>query len=265
MAKSIELYQVDAFTSEVFQGNPAAVCLLHEPLTDEVMQKIAAENNVSETAFVLLQGSKYPIRYFSPAAEVDLCGHATLSSAFVLSEFVEEDKQVFTFQTRTKGEVSVEVKNNLFVMNLPADTLMKITEEKETIETAFQLKPSAVYKGQTDYLLVYNDAEDILNLQPDLSRIRDLNARGVIVTAPGADVDFVSRFFAPAIGVDEDPVTGSAHTTLVPYWTEKLGKKEFTSAQLSKRGGKLYCKNLGNRTEVAGEAVLYMKGEIKAF
>ncbi len=263
MPASIELYQVDAFTSEVFKGNPAAVCLLQEPLEDEVMQKIAAENNVSETAFVLLRGSKYPIRYFSPAAEVALCGHATLSSAFVLSEFIEPGKDSFIFQTRTRGELTVEVRNGNYVMNLPTDSIIKLNNDQQEVGKAFSRKSVAVYKGETDYMLVYSTVEEIKNLQPNLDLIRNLDARGVIATAPGTDVDFVSRFFAPAIGVDEDPVTGSAHTTLVPYWAARLGKKALESAQLSERGGRLTCKDLGKRTEVAGKAVLYMKGEIK--
>ncbi|MDA3615292.1 PhzF family phenazine biosynthesis protein [Polluticaenibacter yanchengensis] len=258
---TIKLYQVDAFTNEVFRGNPAAVCPLEKWLPDEILQKIAAENNLSETAFIVQHNNKFEIRWFTPTIEVDLCGHATLAGAYVLFNYENYTQDKIEFYSPRSGQLTVTKNGTLLALNFPTDEfseveltgLLKATTDKTAI---------FAYKGKTDYMLLFNSEEDIITMKPDLSAIAQLAARGLIVTAKGNKNDFVSRFFAPAAGVNEDPVTGSAHTTLIPYWAGKLGKTTLTASQLSERHGTLYCRMLGNRVEIAGSAVLYLKGEI---
>ena len=258
---TIKLYQVDAFTDKVFHGNPAAVCPLDKWLPDDTLLKIAAENNLSETAFVVKNYSIFEIRWFTPTIEVDLCGHATLAGAYVLFNFENYTGSTIEFYSPRSGRLSVTKNEDLLTLNFPADNFSEI-ELSALLRSATNKNALAAYKGKTDYMLVFEDEDDILSMQPDFTAIAQLPARGLIVTAKGNRFDFVSRFFAPASGINEDPVTGSAHTTLIPFWSEKLQKKDLTASQLSERSGILYCRMLSNRVEIAGNAVLYLKGEI---
>ena len=257
----IPIYQVDAFTNERFKGNPAAVCPLDTWLPDSVMQNIAAENNLAETAFIVPAGYEYEIRWFTPTVEVDLCGHATLASAYVLFNELGFAGDQIKFISHRSGPLSVTKNGSILALNFPVDTISELPLKPE-FAIGLSLAPSKVFKGKTDYLFVYNSEAEILALQPDFEALKAHSVRGIIVTAPGETTDFVSRFFGPACGVNEDPVTGSAHTTLTPYWASVLGKTELTARQLSLRTGDLTCKLLGDRVEIAGEAVLYLRGEI---
>ena len=257
----LTIYQVDAFADTVFKGNPAAVCPLKEWLADEVLQQIAAENNLSETAFYVPDKDRFEIRWFTPAVEVDLCGHATLATAYVIRHCENYSGDIIRFYSPRSGELPVSVQGDLLVLNFPTDKLTEVPLTEELLGTTDK-QPLRAYKGRSDYLLVFGQQEDIATLQPNLPQITALDARGVIVTAKGRNHDFVSRFFGPAVGVDEDPVCGSAHTTLTPYWAAQLGKDELTAFQLSKRTGTLHCKLLGDRVALGGTAVLYLKGEI---
>ena len=259
--KELTMYQVDAFTNSLFKGNPAAVCPLTEWISEETMQSIASENNLSETAFFVKKEDFYEIRWFTPVAEVDLCGHATLASAFVLffMDNIPQDKIIFKAK---KHELSVIKNVNIMTLDFPSNTLSKIDITDDLIEP-FNFKPIEAYKASNDILLVFSNEEEIKNLKPNFTKISNINTRGIIVTAKGENCDFVSRFFAPKFGINEDPVTGSAHTTLIPYWSKILGKKKMTAKQLSKRGGDLLCEFHEDRVKIAGEAVLYMEGKIK--
>lgn len=256
-----KIYQVDAFTDKLFHGNPAAVCPLKSWLSDELMQKIARENNLSETAFYVSEDSHYNIRWFTPTVEVDLCGHATLASAYVLFNLENHIGEKIIFKSKKSGELEVIKKGDLLTLNFPSDTTVSV-ELSSDITGCFNIMPKLAYKGKTDYMLVFENELSIEKLIPDFGRISKLKCRGVIVTARGNNVDFVSRFFGPQSGVDEDPVTGSAHTTLTPYWSEQLGKKEMNAVQLSNRKGHLKCRSLNERVEISGECRLYLEGEI---
>jgi PhzF family phenazine biosynthesis protein len=256
-----KIYQIDAFTDKIFSGNPAAVCPLETWLDDAILQDIAMENNLSETAFYVRQGNQYEIRWFTPAIEVDLCGHATLATAFVLFNFENHNGDIIHFTSPRSGALSVTKKGELLTLNFPTDTVEPITVSEE-IKACFDIDPQLAFKGRTDYLLVFNSEDEIRKATPAFDRISKLSNRGVIITAKGNEVDFVSRFFAPQSGVNEDPVTGSAHTTLTPYWSEQLGKTELTATQLSARQGHLQCKYLNDRVEISGQAKLYLTGEI---
>lgn len=255
------IYQVDAFTQHLFSGNPAAVCPLSQWLDDSVLQNIAQENNLAETAYIVDTNSAYEIRWFTPTTEVDLCGHATLAAAYVL--FFEEGYtgDVINFISPRSGQLSVLRKGNLLTLDFPVDELVPV-EVDDSLKAPFEIAPVEVYKGRSDYLLIYESEAQILALAPDLRKLSRINARGVIVSAPGTRVDFVSRFFAPQSGVDEDPVTGSAHTLLTPFWAARLRKNLLTAQQLSTRKGWLECKLVGSRVEISGYARLYLKGEI---
>ncbi|MGN6601186.1 MAG: PhzF family phenazine biosynthesis protein [Ginsengibacter sp.] len=255
------IYQADAFTSELFGGNPAAVCPLVSWPPDDLMQKIAMENNLSETAFFVWSNDHFDIRWFTPTTEVDLCGHATLASAYVLFHEESFKGDQITFHSKRSGSLTVFRNGNLLTLDFPVDEVTPAELTKE-LTGGFNFKPLEAYKGKTDYMLLFNNEEEIKNLQPDFQKIAKVNARGIIVTARGNEVDFVSRFFGPAAGVNEDPVTGSAHTTLAPYWSGKLAKKELTAIQLSGRKGYLKCTYLGERVKISGECRLYLKGEI---
>ncbi len=260
---NLPIYQVDAFADELFTGNPAAVVILHNWLNDEILQKIAAENNLAETAFLVKKNEDYEIRWFTPAVEVDLCGHATLASAFVICEFIESNQTSVRFFSKKSGILSVQKDNNQYTLDFPADEINECSkEEVADFISAIGQEPIEVFKGKTDVVLVYESSNDIVRIKPDFLKLQKLNYRGVIVTTTGESCDFVSRFFAPQSGINEDPVTGSAHTTLVPYWANKLGKKNLTAEQLSQRGGKLQCLNLGSRVKISGKAKLYLKGDI---
>jgi PhzF family phenazine biosynthesis protein len=256
----IRMFQVDAFTENLFGGNPAAVCLLNENLPDDVMQKIAAENNLAETAFVTGTSDSFSIRWCTPKVEVDLCGHATLASAHVIFNHLNYPKKTVRFTSRS-GVLEVTKESDLLVLNFPADILQKSCLPP-TVTESLGMDPVEILKGKTDYLLVYESQHQIEALDPDFVGLCKATARGIIVTAKGDESDFVSRFFAPQVGINEDPVTGSAHTSLIPYWSARLAKKEMTAIQLSERRGYLRCKDLGERVEIGGKAVTYMVGEI---
>jgi PhzF family phenazine biosynthesis protein len=259
----IKIYQVDAFTDKLFSGNPAAVCILDKWLSNDLMQNIANENNLAETAFVVPNEKNFEIRWFTPAVEVDLCGHATLASAFVLFNILEYPDSVIRFHSPRTGWLTVEKKDEMLFLDFPSDTLESISEVKNiSIEKCIGVQALELYKGKTDYMVVIENEKMLQNLQPDLNEIAKLNARGLIVTAKGDSVDFVSRFFAPQSGIIEDPVTGSAHTSLIPFWSKKLGKTKMMARQLSKRGGQLLCEFKNERCMIGGKARLYLTGEI---
>jgi PhzF family phenazine biosynthesis protein len=257
---TLPVYQVDAFTSKLFGGNPAGVVPLEAWLPDEMMQQIAMENNLAETAFIVKESEGYRIRWFTPAVEVDLCGHATLAAAFVFFNERNHSGNSISFDSRS-GVLTVTKNGDELVLDFPKDDVTEIPLSEELL-SAFAAKPVAAFKGKTDYMLVFRSEGEIATMVPDLPKINPLPVRGVIVTAPGNEVDFVSRFFAPQSGIDEDPVTGSAHTTLTPYWSEKLGKTTLTAAQISPRRGELTCTLQEHRVLIAGQARLYLKGEI---
>jgi PhzF family phenazine biosynthesis protein len=262
----LELYQVDAFCKELFSGNPAAVCPLASWPADALMQQIAAENNLAETAFYVQEaahpeGDHFRIRWFTPTVEVDLCGHATLATAHVLYNHKGFTGDTIKFASHS-GELRVKKAGDLLTLDFPTDTITPIPVT-EDVSRWFRKRPEEAYKGKTDYMLVFADEADIVNLQPNLAVIEKLTeARGVIATAPGDGIDFVSRFFGPQSGVPEDPVTGSAHTTLTPYWSKRLGKKHLTVQQLSARKGYLQCEDAGDRIRISGHAKTYLIGRL---
>jgi PhzF family phenazine biosynthesis protein len=258
---TLPIYQIDTFTSELFSGNPAAVCPLEKWLPDSLLQNIAAENNLAETAFYVKEADRYVIRWFTPTVEVDLCGHATLASAFVLFNFYGFKEERIDFFSPRSGELQVKKQGDLLTLDFPADSYEKMPAGS-ALDHGFNFTPLEVYRGKTDYMFVFENEEQVQNIIPDFERILKIDARGVIVTAPGRDSDFVSRFFAPQSGINEDPVTGSSHTTLTPYWSEKLGKKELTAVQISARKGYLKCRALGKRVEISGQARAYLAGKI---
>lgn len=259
----IRLYQIDAFAEKLFEGNPAAVCVLDEWLDASMMQQIAMENNLAETAYVVKNGSQYEIRWFTPEVEVALCGHATLASAYVLFRYFEKDTSELSFFSHLSGPLSVaKGPDGLLTLDFPADPVNEAAAD-DALCKALGKAPLRSFRGKTDYLLIYEHQADIESLQPDFFLLNKVNARGVIVSAPGQDVDFVSRFFAPQSGISEDPVTGSAHTTLTPYWSGRLGKKNLSARQLSARGGSLSCEYLGERVKISGKAVEYLVGELE--
>jgi len=256
------LYQVDAFTDRVFGGNPAAVCIIAEWLATDLMQKIAQENNLAETAFVVQRNDIFELRWFTPEIEVDLCGHATLAAAYVLFNDYGYTENTIRFISPRSGMLTVEKGvNGVMALDFPTDEVVAI-QSNTMINKAIGLTPLRMIKGKTDYLLIYNSQQEIEAIAPNFHLLDQLDCRGVIVSAPGEQVDFVSRFFAPQCGIPEDPVTGSAHTTMIPYWSKTLGKTKLRAKQLSKRGGELDCEYLGDRVKISGKAVLYLKGEI---
>lgn len=258
-----KIYQIDAFTDTVFGGNPAAVCILKEWLSDELMQKIAAENNLAETAFAVPHNEYYELRWFTPELEVDLCGHATLATAYTLFQYYNHKQNTIRFISPRSGELLVEQHTDgSMTLDFPTDELLSV-ENQENINNAIGKLPIETFKGKTDYLLIYESQKIIETISPNFHLLDQLDCRGVIVTAPGIAVDFVSRFFAPQCGIPEDPVTGSAHTTLTPYWSTQLNKTKLTAKQLSQRGGDLRCEYLGERVKISGKAVCYLIGEIE--
>jgi PhzF family phenazine biosynthesis protein len=257
----IKIFQVDAFAENLFSGNPAAVCILKNWISDKIMQSVAAENNLAETAFIVPSGKNFGIRWFTPSVEVDLCGHATLATAYVLFNCLGYSEPEIIFDSSKSGQLKVSMQSDTLFLDFPTDTLTECSEF-EQISNCIGFRPEEVYSGRTDYIAVVDSEKKVHDLVPDLNGISKLHSRGLIVTAKGDDVDFVSRFFAPQSGIDEDPVTGSAHTSLIPLWSEKLGKMTMNAIQLSKRGGKLICINKGERSLIGGKARLYMEGEI---
>jgi len=257
----LPIYQVDAFADRVFRGNPAAVCPLETWLPDATLQGIAAENNLSETAFFVREGNDYALRWFTPSVEVDLCGHATLASGYVVMRFLEPQRERVSFHTAKAGTLVVSRRADMLVMDFPARPAVPAAPPPGLF-AALGGAPREVLRAR-DHLVVYGSAAEIAALTPDLAALAKVDCWAVIVTAQGENgVDFVSRFFAPAQGVPEDPVTGSAHCTLVPYWAKRLGKTEFEARQLSRRGGALSCALNGDRVSIAGKAALYLEGRI---
>ena len=256
----MNIYQVDAFTDHVFGGNPAAVIYLDKWPHDELMQKIASENNLAETAFIVPEESDFRIRWFTPAVEVDLCGHATLAAAHVFFNELSFPKPVVRFQSKS-GWLIVRKDNSWLTLDFPSDTFhsVPVTAEMQKCTSTNILE---AYLGRSDYMFVLADEHAVKESHFDIPAIGALSQRGVIVTAQGKEVDFVSRFFAPGVGINEDPVTGSAHTTLTPYWSHRLDKKHLTARQLSTRGGYLKCTLSDDRVLISGQAVTFMKGEI---
>ncbi|MCD2348325.1 PhzF family phenazine biosynthesis protein [Clostridium guangxiense] len=257
----MKYYVVDAFADEVFKGNPAGVCVLDNPIDDSTMQKIAGENNLSETAFVVKNGNSYNLRWFTPRAEIDLCGHATLGTSYVISNYVDIGIENMTFNTAS-GTLKVKRNGDLYEMDLPLREPKKMELSHEIISEAIGVGPIEIYLSR-DLFVVLETEKQVEELTPNFSKMIKLeNGLGVIVTARGIDVDFVSRCFYPKLGVNEDPVTGSAHSNLIPFWSQRLNKDVMVAKQLSARGGKLYCKVAGDRVKISGKAVPYMMGNI---
>lgn len=255
----IPIFQVDAFSRHPFGGNPAAICPLEQWLDDSVMQAVAAENNLSETAFFVPEGEGFALRWFTPVAEVDLCGHATLAAAHVLFHELGYGGDTLTFTTRS-GPLTVRRDDDAYAMDFPAESAPFCAPPPALVE-GLGATPVAVLAG-ADYTTVFDDEAFIRNLTPDLRALRTLDRRGVAVTAPGDEADFVSRFFAPRFGIDEDPVTGSAHCLLAPYWAKRLNKTSLQARQLSGRGGDVRCTVKGDRVELGGEAVTVIAGRL---
>lgn len=260
--KTIPIYQADAFTDQLFGGNPAAVCPLTEWLPESEMQKIAAENNLAETAFFIKKGNDFEIRWFTPEFEIDLCGHATLATAHIIFTQLNYADDTIHFHTLKAGILTVNLHANLYTLNFPsrvAETALAPTGLLEAL--GGQAQPVEVLLSR-DYMLVYDTESQIRAFEPDYNALSKIDALGIIVTAPGDKCDFVSRFFAPSAGINEDPVTGSSHCNLIPYWAEKLGKNKLYALQVSARLGELWCELKGDRVLMAGKAVTYLKGEI---
>ena len=256
----LKIYQLDAFADQVFSGNPAAVVPLSEWLADDIMQKIAEENNLAETAFYVPQGDKFHIRWFTPTMEVDLCGHATLATSYSIFQYTDYPKSVIEFTSRS-GILKVEKQGDLLILDFPMDILQTVETPLALIE-ALGATPKETLKGLTDYMLIFETEAQVKAFKPDFKKMAEVECRGIIVTAKGSNCDFVSRFFGPQSGGDEDPVTGSAHTSLVPYWAKVLEKNEFKARQISARGGDLACTLIGNRVKIAGKVAPYLIGEI---
>jgi PhzF family phenazine biosynthesis protein len=257
----IEIFQVDAFTDRLFGGNPAAVCPLEKWIPSETMQQIAMENNLSETAFFVKEGDDFHIRWFTPLVEVDLCGHATLATSFIIFEILKLAEEKITYTSRS-GRLFVTKNNDKLTLDFPQDEVRK-TEAPSELLRAMGVKPLETYKGKTDWMFVLGSEKEIEEFVPDATSLLKVDSRGIIITAKGNKADFVSRFFAPQSGILEDPVTGSAHTTLAPYWSEKLGKKELVAIQLSQRKGYLNCEISGDRVKISGSCRMFLRGEIE--
>jgi len=255
----IPYFHIDAFTGDGLLGNPAGVCPLERWLPDPLLQRIAAENNLSETAFIVEPQGHWELRWFTPTAEVDLCGHATLASACALAKCLGRSDTIIQFQSKS-GVLNVIREGERFVLDFPARPPLPCNVP-EQLTAALGRKPVHVLKAR-DYFAVFDSEDDIRSLQMDASALRQIDMYALIVTAPGRKSDFVSRFFAPRVGVNEDPVTGSAHCTLIPYWAQQLGKRNLHAIQVSKRGGELFCEDRGDRVRIGGHATVYLRGEI---
>lgn len=256
----IKYYHINAFTDRVFAGNPAGVCFLDAWVDDPILQSIAAQNNLPETAFLVHAGEHYELRWFTPRVEVDLCGHATLASAFAIFEYVDPEASHVDFQTKS-GRLSVRRQGKQLMMDFPSRPPQPC-KAPENIDKIMGIPPEETLRAR-DLLVVYEEEEQVRGLKPDMAGVSALDYFAVIVTAPGKNCDFVSRFFAPGAGVPEDPATGSSHCTLIPYWSKRLGKKELHALQLSERGGELFCADRGERVTIGGRAVTYMSGTIR--
>jgi len=257
----LKMYQVDAFANKLFSGNPAAVVILESPLKDDVMQSIAAENNLSETAFVSINESRFSIRWFTPSIEVDLCGHATLASARILFEYYPTlAGEEINFDSKS-GNLKVTKGIGGLCLNFPADYPIEV-ESSSLFFEILGIEPLKLLRGKDDYLAVFRNQQQVEEIQPKFYLLKKLDARGLVISAPGDEVDFVSRCFYPEAGIEEDPVTGSAHTMLTPYWASELNKNELDAHQLSKRGGKLNCSLANERVLISGDSVIYFEGTI---
>lgn len=257
----LQIFQVDAFTSRPFAGNPAAVVPLDAWLPDEVMQNIAAENNLAETAFFVKNGDGYNLRWFTPKVEVNLCGHATLASAHVIFNELKLESETIKFHSHRSGPLGVTKVEDRLVLDFPAYPITEI-DTPEGLKDV-EVPPLKCWETQGDMLmLLLRNQQEIAGLEPDMHRIAQLPYNEVIITAKGDDCDFASRMFAPRLGIPEDPVTGAIHCSLIPYWAGELGKNELFARQVSERGGELYCKLAGDRVKIGGNATLYLKGEI---
>lgn len=256
---NLTIYQVDAFTDQLFGGNPAAVCPLTKWLPTEIMQKLANENNLSETVFFVREGEHYNIRWFTPELEIDLAGHPTLAAAFVIFNILHHELPSIHFRSKS-GSLYVHKKEDLFELDFPSRMPQPHPHHELALIEGINIQPQEVLKSR-DFVLVYKNEAEVKKFIPDYEWLNKLDTLGIIVTAPGNDSDFVSRFFVPNSVIGEDPVTGSAHATLIPYWSKVLNKKTLFAKQVSRRGGQLWCEDKGERVAIAGKAVLYMKGE----
>jgi PhzF family phenazine biosynthesis protein len=257
----LRLYQVDAFTGRVFAGNPAAVVPLDRWLPDETMQAIAAENNLSETAFFIGEKGYFHIRWMTPTDEVDLCGHATLASAWVVFNEIEKGRTEVHFRSQS-GPLKVTAAGDTLALDFPSRPPEPADGSITALADALGARPHSVLASR-DYLAVFGSEDEVRALEPDVAKVAALDRMAVIATAPGRDCDFVSRFFVPSMGIPEDPVTGSAHCTLVPYWAKRLGKTSLFARQVSLRGGELWCEDRGERVAIAGRCVKYLEGTIE--
>jgi len=258
----LPIYQVDAFTDQLFGGNPAAIVPLVKWLSAPEMQKIATENNLAETAYFVSQGEGFELRWFTPELEIDLCGHATLATAHILFTELGYDKETIHFHTLKAGTLTVTKADNLYILDFPSRPAYGCDLPEGLLEALGGKTPIEVLSSR-DHMLVYETEADVLALRPDFSALAKIDMMGIIATAKGDKSDFVSRFFIPAAGINEDPVTGSAHCNLIPYWAEKLGKNDLHAFQVSERRGELWCTLKGDRVLMAGKAVTYLKGEIE--
>jgi PhzF family phenazine biosynthesis protein len=258
---TLTCYIVDAFTNQLFHGNPAAVIPLESWLPTELLQSMAAEHNLAETVYFVQTPDGYDIRWFTPKTEVDLCGHATLASGFVIEQFIDPLARAITFQSKS-GPLGLTIENGIYTLDFPSRP-PSATSPDEHLLTGLNIAPRQILAAR-DYFAIYETADEVRSLAPDMLALSRIHRFAVIATAPGDEpgLDFVSRFFAPAQGVNEDPVTGSAHSTLIPYWANRLGKTELRAKQISERGGELYCALDGERVKIGGHAVLYSKNEI---
>jgi PhzF family phenazine biosynthesis protein len=255
------VYHIDAFTDNVFHGNPAGVVPLNKWISDDLMQAIAAENNLSETAYFVKTSAGYHIRWFTPGSEIDLCGHATLASAFVIKNYIDEDSREIAFSTDKAGPLRVTCNDELFTLDFPSRMPIACDAPSELFP-ALGIDSAVEILRSRDYFVVLENEQAVLDVKPDFRLMRKLDTVGVIVTAKGDSAEVVSRAFFPGMNIDEDPVTGSAHCNIIPYWCNKLGKTKFFAKQISKRGGDLWCELKGDRVLMSGKAVEFMKGEI---
>jgi PhzF family phenazine biosynthesis protein len=262
VALRIPLYWIDAFSDRVFGGNPAAVCPLPRWIDAGILQRIAAENNLSETAFMVRRGDAYDLRWFTPTHEVDLCGHATLAAAYVVLAHLEEGVAEVAFQTRS-GTLQVREESGLLRMSFPAYSLRELPDPPAELVRGLGSQPERVLHAVKNYYAVFEDEEEVRGLRPDLAVLAGLHPNGVSVTAPGAACDFVSRYFAPSYGIPEDPVSGHPHCALAPFWAARLGRRRLLARQVSARGGELDCELDGDRVTISGRAVPYLRGEIQ--
>jgi PhzF family phenazine biosynthesis protein len=259
---TIPIYQVDAFTRQIYTGNPAAICPLPAWIPEDQMQQIAFENNLAETAFVVPEGNDYHIRWFTPAIEVALCGHATLAAAFVFYTQLGYNRENIRFNSKSGWLTVTPGPGNSFTLDFPFDPPKPITPVPEGLFEGLGISARTVYKGKFDYMVVLDNQEMVAALKPDFRKLSTIPSRGILVTAKGNEVDFVSRCFFPQSGIDEDPVTGSAHCLLTPYWASVTGKSVFKAIQLSARKGWIDCQLHNDRVLMSGHAVLFLKGEI---